>query len=116
MLDLDSPCVSQMSPDVQSSPYIQTPSSVYQQFIQRKSPQLFAFDQDQWNTIYHGGEHHTLLQDSDTGSLQEIGAIGEIAIQHLGSGSPDAKLLAYPRASPGFIITRTRVTSAGGGI
>ena len=116
MLDLDSPSVSQMSPDVQSSPYIQTPSSVYQQFIQRKSPQLFAFDQDQWNTTYHGSEHHTSLQDSNTGSLQEIGAIGEIVIQHLGSGSPDAKLLAYPRASPGFIITRTRVTSAGGGI
>lgn len=108
VLDLDSPFVSQMSPDVQSSPFIQTPSLVYQQFIQRKSP---TFDQQQWNNTYHGGEHHSLLQEN--------GMNGEIGVQHLGSGSSDAKLLTYSRArtaSSGFVITRTRVTSAGGGI
>lgn len=124
MLDLDSPLISQTSPDVQSSPFIQTPSSVYQQFIQHKTPQLSSFDRHQWNNTYHSGEYG-VLQGSNAispGPAQELGANGEIFVQNaerLGLGSPDSKFPAFSRArvsSSDFVITRTRTTSAGGGI
>lgn len=75
-LAMYSPLIQQTSPDIQSSPLIQTPPSVYQQFIQYKNP--------------HPGFFYSLQRAHQIPSLQD-----KPVMQHTGTRSPDFRSQDY---------------------
>jgi hypothetical protein len=133
-LVMDSPSTQQMSPDIQSSPVIETPTSVYQQFIQHKNLNfgiVYSSQTAQWTpTLQNNGMYHPLAatlsprarfqDDNVVQKSQESEDMFKYTARPLSVRNilhPSTSEIARTRTrSSGTHVARMRTSSAGGGI
>lgn len=113
-LELDSPSTQQLSPDAESSPFLQTPNSVYQQFTQHKNPRFPV------TSLSHLARWKSTIHDDQTLDKRETyDVLGSSYPQTLSSLKENIRLPEHARLrieSSGTRISRSRTASAGGGI
>jgi hypothetical protein len=130
-LVMDSPSTQQTSPDIESSPFIQTPTSVYQQFIQHKDPYYSFANPVQtahWtSTVQDGDVHHPAMlppnlpfQDDDgKKNLASADVFTRYNARSLDTMPPqlgDRRSWEMARTKSRSSVARVRTSSAGGGI
>jgi hypothetical protein len=130
-LVMGSPSTQQTSPDIQSSPVIETPTSVYQQFIQHKNPSfgiVYSSQTAQWTpTFQNDAMYHpdTLspvrFQDDDVvqksrGSDDMFKYTAHpLSVRNILQPNPSEITRTRMRTS-GTHVARIRTSSAGGGM
>lgn len=124
----DFPATQQTSPDIDSSPFIQTPTSVYQQFIQRKNPHVSPVHPSQaaqWAaTLQDDHDMHNQVPPSPRIRCQNDGTVLQTAEVMFTEYNPNNYDGLYSKPDyPKISVTRTtsrvarmRTSSAGGGI